>query len=263
MRIHVALLLLLPALAGAATINTAGGTVTSYVPNAPAVAYQLTGTWTGALVFEGSNDKTTFVSLRGYPVAGGAYVTSTTSNGAWTVPTGGLLYVRVRASAWTSGTVTVSPAATTSPVVVDIVRAVGGGFDAVSVTGRVDAALTDESLAALGTKDCTYGEMLRLSVPAVTPIALPPNLPDGGSGALPGRTEALLVNIGKNQNVSCRVDQGDGGLPDCATPGYGATLLPNGGAIQVSAKDEQTLRCVACSGSSTVEIVEAICTAPR
>jgi hypothetical protein len=83
---------------GAATLNTDGlGTVSA----------QVTGTWTGTLVFEGSVDGTNYSTLPASTIggaAGASQVTSTTANGMWSLATGGLISVRLRASALSSGT---------------------------------------------------------------------------------------------------------------------------------------------------------------
>jgi len=104
------------------------------------VAVQVQGTWSGTLLFEGSNSDTptaapTFVSLYAIEPNDGTVATSTTDNGVFIVSVGGLKTFRVRSetSAWTgkatvkmqtsegayrpttqavSGTVTVTPSGT-------------------------------------------------------------------------------------------------------------------------------------------------------
>jgi len=71
------------------------------------VGVQITGTWVGTLAFEGTIDNTNWFALNAAPIPSGATVTTTTANGQWVVLTGGVRNVRVRASAYTSGTVTV------------------------------------------------------------------------------------------------------------------------------------------------------------
>lgn len=242
---------------GAATINGTTcpgiGCVTSYVPNSSAVAVQVTGTWAGTLVFEGGNDGTTFTPLRGYPVAGGSYTTSTSSNGAWTVPTGGLAYVRTRASAWTSGSAVVLPQASTSPVAVDVVRAVGSTFGEVQVSGIVD--LSSATLASMGNYVCAAAESHRLNL-TTTPTIVPTGAP------IANRTSWTLINQDSVKKVACRVDPGDGGVPDCNTPGFGITVQPNGGVLTFPVRESDIVRCVACTNGATVEHTEEACVAP-
>lgn len=68
---------------------------------------QLTGTWTGTVQVQGSINGTDFVQLTVQNLAGVAF-TDITSNGIWFVPGGGWTTLRVRSTAWTSGTLTVN-----------------------------------------------------------------------------------------------------------------------------------------------------------
>lgn len=70
-------------------------------------AVQITGTFTGTLQFEGSVDVSTYVALLCTPINTTTATTSATATGLWSCPTAGLQQVRVRSSAWTSGTASV------------------------------------------------------------------------------------------------------------------------------------------------------------
>lgn len=76
---------------------------------------QITSTWTGTIVFEATVDDVTWNSITADPGA----ITSTTANGSWTIACAGQSKVRVRASAWTSGSasVTLNGSTATSTVV--------------------------------------------------------------------------------------------------------------------------------------------------
>lgn len=69
---------------------------------------QITGTWTQTLQFEQSIDKATWATWSVTSNAGGAAVTSTTGNGLWFGSLAGARWIRVRVSAFTSGTAVVS-----------------------------------------------------------------------------------------------------------------------------------------------------------
>jgi hypothetical protein len=72
------------------------------------LTFNVTGAWTGTLVFEGSTDGTNFYSVNAIPYpASTATVTSTTVNGQWLVATGGLNTFRVRGNTVATGTATV------------------------------------------------------------------------------------------------------------------------------------------------------------
>jgi hypothetical protein len=68
------------------------------------VAFQTTGTWTASVVFEASDDNTTFYSTNVYGVLGGGTSATTNVNSAFSY-TAQHRYFRARVSAYTSGTV--------------------------------------------------------------------------------------------------------------------------------------------------------------
>lgn len=86
--------------------------------NTGTVGMLVTGTWTATLQFEGSNDASTWAAVDCVPVPSAASAQNTTANGTWTCSVAGLSAMRVRASAYTSGTAAVklrtSPAARAS-----------------------------------------------------------------------------------------------------------------------------------------------------
>ena len=72
------------------------------------VGVQLTNTFSGTLTFELSMDGTNFVAVQATNVTSGAVATTATATGVYKFDVVGALTVRVRASAWTSGTATVT-----------------------------------------------------------------------------------------------------------------------------------------------------------
>ncbi len=83
----------------------------SLSPEVATVSLQLTGTWTATLVWEATVDGgVSWFSIQSAVLSSpaGALVTSATANGQWTLSTAGLDAVRVRASAFTSGTAVVT-----------------------------------------------------------------------------------------------------------------------------------------------------------
>ena len=75
---------------------------------------QILGTFTATLSFEQTFDNgTTWVALTVYPYNGGSGVTSTTGTGYWKCNLSGVDHIRVRASAYTSGTAEVNIVLTT------------------------------------------------------------------------------------------------------------------------------------------------------
>lgn len=217
--------------ASCTSTNTTGCIVLASA--AASVSVQLSGTWTATIAFEGSNDASTYTSLRAWPVAGGEPISGTINTGAWLVDTGGLRYVRVRVAEYTSGTISATVSdATARPVLVDV-------------------GLTGTTLSTLGTAVCTVGVARRVAL-TTTAEAVP------SSGALEGRSAITVINVSSVSLVACEVDQGNGTLPDCSTPGVGLTLYPYGGSVRFPTP--AAVLCRSCSGSATVEYVEESCT---
>ena len=76
-------------------------------PQTGTVGATLAGTWVATQQFEGSADGgTTWVSVPATPAAGGSTVTSATADGTWTISSAGYSFIRIRTSAWTSGSAT-------------------------------------------------------------------------------------------------------------------------------------------------------------
>jgi len=88
----------------------------------------ISGTWTATLQFEASIDGTVFFPIAAFPALGvtAVHATSTTVNGNWIADTEGLRIIRIRCSAYTSGT-----------AVIDLVSSISGVSVATSgcVTG--------------------------------------------------------------------------------------------------------------------------------
>lgn len=69
----------------------------------------LAGTWTATPQFEASNDAgVTWAAIAGTPLAGGAAVTTSAANGTWGFNVSALTHIRVRLSAFVSGSVSVT-----------------------------------------------------------------------------------------------------------------------------------------------------------
>lgn len=73
------------------------------------INFQITGTWVGTISFQVSNDNTNWNSLSVMvSTIGTSFSSNTTSNGCWFGSLGGFNFVRVRFTAYTSGTATVT-----------------------------------------------------------------------------------------------------------------------------------------------------------
>lgn len=126
---------------------------------------QLTGTWTATVAFQASNDGTNWGSIVAFPIGtvAGTPVTSTTANGQWAIPVVAR-YVRIRTTAYTSGTVagtivareaqTATPTQQVSISGTPTVNLGTGGTSATSIGKARDSAIgaTDTGVAMLGVR---------------------------------------------------------------------------------------------------------------
>lgn len=90
------------------TITALNGTVALDLLQKDIQSVSILGTWVATLIFEGSNDGTNWFTLPAIDVSTNSIVFSTTVNGNYLLPSGGLSQTRVKASAFTSGTVNVA-----------------------------------------------------------------------------------------------------------------------------------------------------------
>lgn len=75
------------------------------------VGIQISGTFAGTLTFQCSIDGANWVTAAVQPIGATAattWVTTTTTGGIWTRPVGGVKFVRVQMTAYTSGSASVS-----------------------------------------------------------------------------------------------------------------------------------------------------------
>jgi len=106
----------------------------------PAVTFSISGTWTGTLTFEGTNNDATWTSVLVANLATAASATTTTANGTFGLTNSGFLKLRVRATAAITGSALVTLARGSG-----VVTGPGGS---VAATGQFLAA--DGTVAAPG-----------------------------------------------------------------------------------------------------------------
>lgn len=162
-----------------------------------------------------------------------------------------------------------SSASPRAPYESQLVTATDGGIMPVSLLGETVSAqvtglsggsvvvsgtvsLSGASLNSVAGPNCAPSELKRMAVTA-TPVAVPV--------LSAGRTEVLLHNVTTSTaSLSCRPDPGDGGVPDCATPGYGLTIYPTDTAT-FRFRNTVTIRCRTCpSGDGILEHMDMTCT---
>lgn len=104
------------------------------------VSVDVRGTFVGTGVFEGTIDGTNYIALAGINIATGAYVASVTAGAQIVLNCVGFRRIRVRCSAYTSGTMIVSMRATAADysIISERISATSG----LSATGAAAAAVT-------------------------------------------------------------------------------------------------------------------------
>lgn len=136
---------------GSGTIAVLSGAVTISVPAASSLVLTVTGTWVATLAVEASVDGVTYFSVPMVSLPTQASVTTTTANGQFGVPVGGYQQLRIRASAYTSGTATVTWNAD-STVNGSLISTPLQGNDAVAA-GQVYTVSTTLNMAIGGTQN--------------------------------------------------------------------------------------------------------------
>lgn len=135
-----------------ATLTAAEGKLTIVSRDFNAVKFQLSGTWSATLTFEGTLDNSTWVAIPAWNQNSAAASTTTTSNGLYSVSGSGLIAVRARISAYTSGSVVVGAMATEGGLTENTGAGGGGGGDASAanqVTGNASLANIEASAAVM------------------------------------------------------------------------------------------------------------------
>lgn len=160
----------IPVNIGSTVNRTASGNITSTQSVAlstaacGSAAFQVSGTWTGTLDFEYTIDDLTWHSLSVTPDGGGAPVSSTTTNGNWSVQVESYSQVRVIGKTVSSGSAAVFLSASTSTSVVSIASPLPVGDNTI---GRVK--ITDGTDVAA----VTVGGALSVDASASASLPLP------------------------------------------------------------------------------------------
>jgi hypothetical protein len=202
-----------PDLITSSTIAASGASVTTVTTGGNGVVgLQLSGTFVATLSFEATSDGTNWFAVNGVASVTGAQVSTATAPGQWRINSGGYSSVRVRASAYTSGTVAVGMVATSASTMTTLAEPAllseqRASPLAVSVTAAAAAAAT-LTLPAAGAGLFHYITSLTIdlySTAARTGVATPivvtsTNLPGtlnwtfSSAGAI-GAIDRFVVNL--------------------------------------------------------------------
>lgn len=126
------------------TIIALNGAVTATLNDMGSMVFTLTGTWVATVVAEGSEDNTNWVNLTIFPASGASTAVGVTVNGTYRIPSvGAYTNIRLRASAFSSGTVNVSMNASQ-------VASAPQLFSPTAVNAKVDALSSKEAQSFAG-----------------------------------------------------------------------------------------------------------------
>lgn len=171
------------------SLTATGDSVTAFIPtNTPAVAIQVSGTWTGTITFQGSADGVTFITLLGSNATSGATASTTTANGVFGFGNSGFAVVRAYGTSVASGT-----------ALITVVRGGGGGGGGAGASGSVTQGTSPWIVAGNG----TYGTV------GSTPVTTQTCDSDSCMSIIAGSV-AVTGSVGQSGNWSSRTQDGSG-----------------------------------------------------
>ena len=260
--------------ATAPTDRVASGTITALNANVPIsaagigdVGVTITGTWSATLTFQGTIDASNWFTVQAMPLPVTQTSTtssSTTTNGQFTVPLAGLNQFRVTATAFSSGTVTVTlegneSAATTTGIhtvqqgTAANLQATATQGPAASLSGAWPTEITDGTHGPAAVKAASTGAAA--ADPSLV-VALSPNspLPTGanvvGAVTQSGGPWTVSGTVTVTQTTPSNLQGEVAGLA-------AAGSAPVGNPVQIGGSDGTNIRTLLTDTSGRQEVVGA------
>jgi len=132
--------------------------------NSPGVTLGITGTWTGTLTFEGTNDGSTWIALGlTTNLATGAQASTTTASGLFAITNAGVISVRARATAAVTGTAIVRAARGSGFARGGVIFGPGGTVTAPVGTGGAIAGVGGSIFTGWTTTTCGTAQLSNLT----------------------------------------------------------------------------------------------------
>lgn len=144
-----------------ASLGKSGALVKLNVQGLSSIGIQVSGTFSATLQVEGSIDGSNWVSLFVAPPGTGINVTSITATGLWIGSVSGLRFVRVRCSAYTSGSANVSLVASANGLQIGTTKD-ANGYDIVVLGSKIFGESPSRDLMKI-LNNCTPGTKLSAS----------------------------------------------------------------------------------------------------
>ena len=167
----------------------------------------MSGTWVGTLIVEGSNDNNTYYLIDVTNRSTRLIVASITANSSFQANTNGWQFLRLRSSAWTSGTANISVYGSDAASLVSTDTLLRGGTNGTVIGNTSDslktavtssALPTGASTSALQTTGNTSLSSIDTKIPSgltVTASRLQVELPPGGTGLTDTELRASPVPV--------------------------------------------------------------------
>lgn len=128
------------------SINTLNGFVSAEpLDNFGTAGVIITGIWSGTITFEGSLDGVNYVTIFAQSLGTGLLITTTTSNGQFLVNNAGLRSIRVKMTAYTSGTADIIIQANAAIAINRSISTIAGGSNGALIGNIGDRLKTSPS----------------------------------------------------------------------------------------------------------------------
>jgi hypothetical protein len=189
------------------TLTGAAQTVDLSGPNSGTDVVQVTGTWVGTIVVEGSNDGTNFLAIPFRLQSSNLTVSTITINGAYIVASNGYAQTRVRASAWTSGTAIITTYGSNAPSLVYVDSILRGATDGTQIGNSADRLRVESTQSGTWTvtaaEDKNYGTVGATTLRVAAQIGNATGAADFNFGAASAQTLRVTALLG---NASGLID---------------------------------------------------------
>jgi len=218
-------------------IDAAAETVTLTLPGgASAVGMQITGTWVGQLEFEGTIDGTNYTSIEASN--GTATVNATAGNDIFVLPGGGYLKIRTRASAWTSGSATVTFIASVGTAANILTGAIPAGTN--NIGGTTDAGIASTSVV-------TYTASADMSTAAAITAA-----PTGGQKIV---VDDIIFSTDTAMSFEFEEETSGTVFAKVYVPANGTVCLTTRGKLKLATADKRLFGDASVSGNVAVTVI--------
>lgn len=135
---------------GSGTIAALNAAIVAQTAGTSNLSFNTTGTWVATIVIEASNDNTNWTIINGDIDINDTIASSFTTNTLVTIPSGGFSQIRLRASLYTSGTLTGTWSAGVGTSVIEVFNTTAGSLQATVVLSQTTSTGSSPTAATVG-----------------------------------------------------------------------------------------------------------------